>query len=192
MIRPAATRSRRRTLVTPWTMAAALTIVGGAVALAVGISGSSVGPSDDVTIPGQIETTPTGEQNTMGMPVIETPGLAGGRSRAGAVEVTGATWELGTVPLNTAVRPTWILRNTGTEAVTIGEPHPEVREGCCPGPFTIGAARIPAGGETTLTFELSMHPGMDGWHDIAVHVPVRSGATEDVLTLGVTGDFRDL
>jgi hypothetical protein len=43
---------------------------------------------------------------------------------------------------------------------------------------------------TTLTFELSMHPGMDGWHDIFVHVPVRSPNADRVLALRVTGDFR--
>ena len=36
-----------------------------------------------------------------------------------------------------------------------------------------------------------MHPGMDGWRDIAIHVPLTSGADENVLTLEVTGDFRD-
>jgi hypothetical protein len=34
-----------------------------------------------------------------------------------------------------------------------------------------------------------MHAGMDGWHDIAVHVPVRAGQSEHVLQLAVTGDF---
>jgi hypothetical protein len=33
---------------------------------------------------------------------------------------------------------------------------------------------------------------MDGWHDIAVHVPVSNAHGEDVLTLVVTGDFRGI
>ena len=108
-----------------------------------------------------------------------------------AIVVDHGTWELGTVPLNTAVRPEWLLRNTGDEAVVIGEPRPEVRQGCCPGPIALSSRTIPPGGEATLAFELSMHPGMDGWHDIAIHVPVSAGSDDQVLTLDVTGDFRD-
>ena len=85
-----------------------------------------------------------------------------GTVAAGPVEVTGSTWELGTVPLDVTVRPTWTLRNTGTEPVVVGEPHPEVREGCCPGAFRIDTTTIAPGGSATLGFELSMHTGMDG------------------------------
>ena len=137
------------------------------------------------------EPVPTGEVNAMGMPVIETPGTGTNPISVGAIVVDHGTWELGTVPLNTAVRPEWILRNTGDEAVVIGEPRPEVRQGCCPGPIALSSRTIPPGGEATLAFELSMHPGMDGWHDIAIHVPVSAGSDDQVLTLDVTGDFRD-
>lgn len=133
----------------------------------------------------------TGETNAMGMPVIETPGSASGTARAGSVEVAAATWEMGQVPLNVAVRPSWVLRNNGSEPVTIGDPTPEVREGCCPGTFRMTSRTIEPGGEAMLDFELSMHPGMDGWHDIAVHVPLTTGASQETLTVGVTGDFRD-
>ncbi|HSJ50421.1 MAG TPA: hypothetical protein VLA90_03935 [Actinomycetota bacterium] len=133
----------------------------------------------------------TGEVNEMGLPVVTTPGTTSGSAAAGGVEVRGAVWEMGPVPLNVAVRPFWTLVNTSGSAVSIGEPHPEVRAGCCPGPFTIGSRELAAGQSTTLTFELAMHPGMDGWHDIAVHVPVVSDeGGEDVLALAVTGDFR--
>src|SRR3546814_10899149 len=99
----------------------------------------------------------------------ETPGSGAGTAEAAGVVVEDARWQLGQVPLNVAVRPTWTLRNTGDRPVTLGEPHPEVREGCCPGPATLGT-RTPAPGDaTTLTFELSMHPGMDGPHDLGLH-----------------------
>lgn len=161
----------------------------GAVALFAAISiGVSVGTQAE---PGPVDTVPTGEINEMGMPVIETPGTASGTAGAGSVEVEGASWELGRVPLDTAIRPTWALRNTGDQPVTVGEPHPEVREGCCPGPFSIDTTTIPPGGSAILGFELSMHAGMDGWHDIAVHVPLRVGSDEHVLELDVTGDFRN-
>ena len=114
-----------------------------------------------------------------------------GTVAAGPVEVTGSTWELGTVPLDVTVRPTWTLRNTGTEPVLVGEPHPEVREGCCPGTFSIDTTTIAPGESATLGFELSMHTGMDGWHDIAVHVPLRAGSTDHVLEVDVNGDFTN-
>jgi hypothetical protein len=126
----------------------------------------------------------------MGLPVIETPGSAAGSAHAGGIVVDAARWDLGTVPLDVAVRPTWTLRNTGHEAVTIGEPHPEVRAGCCPGPFAIDQTTISPGEEATLSFELAMHAGMDGWHDIAVHVPVLGGSGAEMLELEVTGEFR--
>lgn len=175
-------RRRRRSLVNPWSLGAAIVVVAAAVTLALTV--------DDTPEPGSAAPAliRTGERNEMGMPVVATPGGATGRAVAGPIEVTGANWSLGQVPLNTAVRPTWVLRNTGGDSVTVGEPHAEVRQGCCPGPFTIGTRTIPPGGTTTMSFELSMHPGMDGWHDIAVHVPVGPSET---LTLGVTGDFRD-
>ncbi len=127
----------------------------------------------------------------MDLPVVETPGSGTGTASAGPVEVTGASWRLGTVPLDVAVRPTWTLRNTGSETVTVGEPHPEVRQGCCAGAFSIDRATIEPGETATLGFELSMHAGMDGWHDIAVHVPIRSGGADHVLDLDVTGDFTN-
>ena len=132
----------------------------------------------------------TGEVNAMGMPVLATPGSTRGRAAAGGVEVTGASWDLGRVPLNVAVRPTWTLRNTGTAPVTLGEPRAEVRTGCCPGPLALGATSLAPGASTTLTFELSRHPGMDGPHDLGVHVPVTTAGATEHLTLGVVGDFR--
>lgn len=175
-----------RSAITPLTGGTGLTMLALAVVLAIAVSRDpSVTGADGPT------AVRTGEQNAMGMPVIETPGASDGTATAGTVDVSGATWALGAVPLNTAVRPTWVLRNTGAEPVTIGDPHSEVREGCCPGPFTLDTRTIPPGGQARLDFELSMHPGMDGWHDIAVHVPVSAGSRQDTLNLAVTGDFRD-
>ena len=186
---PPRTTRRRRPHLTPWTAAGAVTAIAATVGLAFGVSDDSPTAGRAGNAAPIVET---GEQNSMGMPVIETPGAATGTASAGTVETDAANWALGTVPLNTAVRPTWVLRNTGTAPVTVGQPHPEVRQGCCPGPFIIGTDTIPPGGQTTLSFELSMHPGMDGWHDIAVLVPVSDGSAQDSLTLGVTGDFRGL
>lgn len=167
--------------------AAAVAVVGLAALAVVFVAGDDAPsrPTGDGT-----SYVKTGEINEMGMPVIVTPGSASGTAAAAGVTVEGATWQMGTVPLLAAVRPTWELVNNSAEPVTLGEPHAEIREGCCPGPLTLGSRELAPGASTTLTFELSMHPGMDGWHDIAVHVPVLAGASEGSLELVVTGDFR--
>jgi hypothetical protein len=132
------------------------------------------------------DLVPTGEMNAMGLPVFATPGVAEGVAEAGSVRVEGSQWRMGRVPLDVAVRPSWTLVNVGDRPVTLGEPHAEVRAGCCPGDLVIGTTDLAPGEETTLTFELAMHEGMDGWHDMAVHIPVGS----ETLTLGVTGSFQ--
>ena len=178
--RSEAKRAKRRTAIA----AAVFT-----VAAAVGIAVSVADQADTSTA--TLAPEPTGEVNAMGMPVVATPGRGTGTATAGSVEVTGARWELGQVPLDVAVRPSWVLRNTGTAPVTVGEPHPEVRAGCCPGAFDIETTTIAPGETAELSFELSMHAGMDGWHDIAVHVPLHDGIADQVLELGVTGDFTN-
>lgn len=160
------------------------------LALAAGIAAAALADAGSSERGGGLDRT--GELNAMGMPVVETPGSGSGTAEAAGVVVEDARWELGQVPLNVAVRPTWTLRNTGDRPVSLGEPHPEVREGCCPGPATLGTRTLAPGDATTLTFELSMHPGMDGPHDLGLHVPVDDGTdSEQLLTLDVTGDFRD-
>jgi hypothetical protein len=137
------------------------------------------------------ELTPTGEVSSMGLPVVETPGYASGVAELGGVSVQGANWEMGRVPLNVAVLPFWTLTNTGSFEITLGEPEVDIRAGCCPGPFAMGSNTLAPGGSTVLTFELAMHDGMDGWHDISVYVPVQGGSDQGSLELNVTGDFRD-
>lgn len=160
----------------------------GAVIVAAAVATALVGGGPAERVAGTFVRT--GATSSMGMPVIETPGRTSGVASAGGAEVSGAFWEMGDVPLMAAVLPSWTIVNDSSRPLTLGEPHPEVREGCCPGPFTFGQRRLAPGASTTLTFELAMHPGMDGWHDILVHVPVVSRAAESVLELGVTGDFH--
>lgn len=133
------------------------------------------------------------ETNSMGMPVIGTPGAPSGIATADGVTGSPGLWALGRVPLNVAVRPTWTIANAGADTVTLGQPHVQINQGCCPGALTYqGASTLAPGESTSLMFELSMHPGMDGAHDMVLHVPVEhSDGTTTVLDLTVTGDFRD-
>lgn len=170
-----------------WAFVAGASVLLVAVALAAAVTA----PGGTASLTAGSPSVTTGETNAMGMPVIATPGAASGQVEAGGVVVTGADWDMGRVPLNVAVRPRWTLLNAGTSSVTLGEPRAEVRTGCCPGPLELGRHSLAPGESTTLTFELSMHPGMDGPHDLAVHVPVGAeGAPATHLKLGVVGDFR--
>lgn len=177
-------RRYRRNRLSPYLIAAA---IAGVVLIGVGLmirggKGTSAAKNGVVM---------TGQMNAMGLPVIKTTGSASGTADAGGVQVDGANWTLGTVPLGVAVRPSWTLTNSSTETVTLGQPTADVRKGCCPGALTLGTDSLAPGASTTLTFELAMHPGMDGWHDMAVVVPVTTAKGQHMLTLGVTGDFHD-
>jgi len=163
------------------------------VAIGAAIALSRSGGGAAAATPGATDALKAiGGTNAMGFPYVETPGSASGAASAGGVEVDGANWTMGQVPLDIAVVPAWTLRNTGTTPVSLGKPQAEVRKGCCPGPLVLGADTLAPGESTTLTFELSMHPGMDGWHDMGVTVPVTGAdGSAQSLALSVTGDFRN-
>ncbi len=164
---------------------AAIAVVGGAAVAIAGIASSGSATKTSYVR--------TGETNAMGMPVIETPGTSSGEATAAGVRATPASFALGRVPLKMAVRPTWTIQNTGADTVTIGDPHAQINLGCCPGAFSLkGSSTLAPGAKADLTFELSMHPGMDGMHDMTVHVPIKheDGSTA-TLNLGVTGNFLD-
>jgi hypothetical protein len=191
------TTKKRRSTRSQGRLAAAGVLAGAVafVALVVGTIATSGGdaPSSGPGIArpaAASELESTGEVNAMGLPVIETPGYTSGVATVAGVTVQGANWEMGRVPLDVAVRPFWTLTNTGRSTIELGEPEAEVRAGCCPGAFALGARSLDPGDSTLLTFELAMHEGMDGWHDMGVHVPVESRSGRDVLELNVTGDFR--
>ena len=181
MASPSSRTPRRRRLRAPVLLAAAAAV---GVAFAVGLAVANEAERDDSTAHAY-----TGEVSSMDLPVIETPGVGSGSAEAAGVVVEESSWALGHVPIDIAVVPTWVLRNDGDDTVTLGEPHPEVRAGCCPGPITLSHRILAPGEEARLEFELAMHAGMDGWHDIAVHVPISTGDDDMTLELDVTGDF---
>jgi len=135
-------------------------------------------------------SSPTGGSavGPMGGAVVDVPMTRSGSAAAGSIEVDGSQIEMGIVPLDVTVIPSWTLVNTGTEPVVLGEPHASVIDGCCPGPLELGVRTLEPGGSTDLSFPLEMHPGMDGPHQFLVHVPVGTGS--DYLELTVIGDFE--
>jgi hypothetical protein len=175
--------TRRHPLALPGAIAGAIAVA--VVAVVVVSTGGDEGMD--------LAVSPTGEVSEMGLPVVVTPGEATGIASAAGIEVTGARWRMGQVPLNVTVRPSWTLVNTSDRTVSLGQPHPEIRAGCCPGAFVFGRTVLAPGESTSLSFELAMHPGMDGWHDFAIHVPVApEGGAEGILDLVVTADFRGM
>jgi hypothetical protein len=176
---------RRRTTHRHW-----LAVVGFAAVIA-GVTLAAAVDSEEA--PASASIARTGETNSMGMPVIETTGAASGTATTDGVAATPQRWMLGHVPLNVAVRPTWELLNTDDHAITLGAPHVQINAGCCPGELTYsGSPTLDPDQTTQLTFELSMHPGMDGPHDMTLHVPVQHvNGSASMLELAVTGDFSD-
>ena len=136
------------------------------IALAVGLSGRDAPPS-----PAAGEEERTGSASALDL------------------VADAKTVALGHVPLNETVTPTWKLTNNGKGTISIGEPHAEVVEGCCPGPFEIDSTTLAPGDSTELGFPLQMHPGMDGPHEFSIHIPVQAGGEKDLLTLTTTGHF---
>ncbi len=127
-------------------------------------------------------------ERTADSPSSSTAFPAWGTTDVGGVVVDGAHVDMGVVPLDVTVVPTWTLTNTTTDSIAFGDPHASVIEGCCPGPLVLGDTVLAAGESTRLAFPLQMHAGMDGPHDFDVHVPI--AGTDTYLTLRVTGDFR--
>jgi hypothetical protein len=173
---------RRNTLLAAVAAVAIIALAGFAITRTA--SGSSTTTNDAAV---------TGETNSMGMSVIATPGTAIGTATAKGITAEPATWALGQVPLDVAVRPNWTFTNTGNDTITLGEPHVQINQGCCPGALTYqGSSTLTPGATNALTFELSMHPGMDGAHDMTLHVPVtHADGTTDTLAVNVTGNFHN-
>ena len=95
------------------------------------------------------------------LPIIATPGTATGTATASVIDAEPTTWALGRGTPNDAVQPKWTITNSGNKTATIGEPHVQMNQRCCPGALTSqGSSTLSPGAKTGLTFELSMHPDM--------------------------------
>lgn len=90
---------------------------------------------------------------------------------APAIRVEQTVFDYGDVKNNTLVETVVRVRNVGDEALRIlGEPHVEVREGCCPPRAQVSAQTLFPGDEALVRLSFSMHEGMDGPHDFRLHI----------------------
>jgi uncharacterized protein DUF1573 len=76
----------------------------------------------------------------------------------------------GDLIVNNFVTSSFEIQNVGDETLIILSPWVEVHEGCCPPQAVISNQRLRPGEIATVSMRYQMHPGMDGPHDLRIHV----------------------
>jgi hypothetical protein len=78
--------------------------------------------------------------------------------------------EHGDLIVNRFVTSSFEIQNVGDETLVILTPWVQVHEGCCPPQAIISNQRLRPGETATVSMRYQMHPGMDGPHDLRIHV----------------------
>jgi hypothetical protein len=79
--------------------------------------------------------------------------------------------DLGDQELGQTVPLRFEIANVGDRPLRITEPpYLEVVKGCCPPTPKIGSMLLQPGETTVITFNLMMHGGMGGYHDLRLHL----------------------
>jgi hypothetical protein len=79
--------------------------------------------------------------------------------------------DLGDQKLGQTVPLRFEIANVGDRPLRITEqPYLEVVKGCCPPATKIGSMLLQPGETTVITFNLMMHGGMGGYHDLRLHI----------------------
>ncbi len=90
---------------------------------------------------------------------------------APAIRVDQSLIDYGVVKNNTMIETVVRVRNVGDQALyLLGDPHVEVREGCCPPQARVSTKTLFPGDEALVQLSFSMHEGMDGPHDFRLHI----------------------
>ena len=101
------------------------------------------------------------------IPVDFVPQVEGAPSIA---VVSAPVIEHGDLIVNRFVTSTFEIQNVGDETLVLLSPWVQVHEGCCPPQAEISKQQLRPGETATVSMRYTMHPGMDGHHDLRIHV----------------------
>ena len=76
----------------------------------------------------------------------------------------------GDLIVNRYVTSSFEIQNVGDQTLVVLSPWVVVHEGCCPPQATISNQKLHPGEIATVSMRYMMHPGMDGPHDLRIHV----------------------
>ncbi len=76
----------------------------------------------------------------------------------------------GDLIVNRTVASSFEIQNVGDQTLVVLSPWVVVHEGCCPPQATISNQKLHPGEIATVSMQYMMHPGMDGPHDLRIHV----------------------
>ena len=76
----------------------------------------------------------------------------------------------GDLIVNAFVTSSFEIQNVGDETLVVLTPWVQVHEGCCPPQATISKQQLRPGEIATVSMRYTMHPGMDGEHDLRIHL----------------------
>jgi hypothetical protein len=86
----------------------------------------------------------------------------------------------GNLLVNDVVTSSFQIQNVGDETLIILSPWVQVHEGCCPPEAVISNQRLQPGEIATVSMSYTMHPGMDGPHDLRIHLESNDPANPEI------------
>lgn len=121
-----------------------------------------------IAITGLIAIFVLASQPKSSIPADFTPLVQGAPSLA---VLSDESVDHGDVVVNNFVETEFVVQNVGDETLYIfGDPQMVVVEGCCPAKVKVDDGVLSPGEITTISTRFTMHPGMDGYHDLRVRV----------------------
>jgi hypothetical protein len=88
----------------------------------------------------------------------------------GIAVVSEPVIEHGDLLVNGFITSSFEIQNVGDETLVVLTPWVQVHEGCCPPQAAISKQRLRPGEITIVSMRYTMHPGMDGQHDLRIHL----------------------
>lgn len=76
----------------------------------------------------------------------------------------------GDLIVNRTVTSSFEIQNVGDKTLVVLSPWVVVHEGCCPPQANISNQKLHPGEIATVSMQYMMHPGMDGPHDLRIHL----------------------